>query len=399
MKKIGIVVEYNPFHNGHLYQIQKIKEKFGKDCFISVVMSGDFVQRGEVSFLNKWEKTRIALENEVDLVVELPVYYAIQNAEIFSKMAVKILDYLGMEIQVFGAENDEIKIFEEIIKLQKSDEYNKKIQEKIKNGNRYMIAQKMVLQEFGYEEFIKSNNILGLEYVRAILQSKLNIKPYIIKREISEYNEEKVENNRIKFVSASFIRKIFDSKDEKRWIELKNFIPKNIHKFLINKMYNRNIEYKNIKNEFLKLVKYRMVIDDKKKILGIFDMTEQLYSRIFNAILNSTNYETFYETFLKKIKAKNISLKRIDRILLNILLDIRKLDENIDYIRVLGFNDIGREYLKKLKKEGKDKIFVNWKDIEKSKEICRQKIKIEKNTFILKEMILNEKEKLNPIIK
>lgn len=395
MKKIGIVVEYNPFHNGHLYQIQKIKEKFGKDCFILVVMSGDFVQRGEVSFLNKWEKTKIALENEVDLVVELPVYYAIQNAEIFSKMAVKILDYLGMEIQVFGAENDEIKIFEEIITLQKSDEYNKKIQEKIKNGNRYMIAQKMVLQEFGYEKFIKSNNILGLEYIRAILQAKLNIKPYIIKREISEYNEEKVEIERENFVSASFIRKIFDSKDEKKWMELKNFIPKNIHKFLINKMYNKNIEYKNIKNEFLKLVKYRMVIDDNKKILEIFDMTEQLYSRIFNAILNSTNYETF----LKKIKAKNISLKRIDRILLNILLDIRKLDENIDYIRVLGFNEIGREYLKKLKKEEKDIIFVNWKDIEKSKEICRQKIKIEKNTFILKEMILNEKEKLNPIIK
>ena len=395
MKKIGIVVEYNPFHNGHLYQIQKIKEKFGKDCFISVVMSGDFVQRGEVSFLNKWEKTKIALENEVDLVVELPVYYAIQNAEIFSKMAVKILDYLGMEIQVFGAENDEIKIFEEIITLQKSDEYNKKIQEKIKNGNRYMIAQKMVLQEFGYEKFIKSNNILGLEYVRAILQAKLNIKPYIIKREISEYNEEKVEIERENFVSASFIRKIFDSKDEKKWMELKNFIPKNIHKFLINKMYNKNIEYKKIKDEMFKLIKYRMLIEEKEKILEIFDMTEDLYLRIFNTILITNDYETFS----KKIKAKNISLKRIDRILLNILLDIRKLDENIDYIRVLGFNEIGREYLKKLKKEEKDIIFVNWKDIEKSKEICRQKIKIEKNTFILKEMILDEKEKLNPIIK
>lgn len=395
MKKIGIVVEYNPFHNGHLYQIQKIKEKFGKDCFISVVMSGDFVQRGEVSFLNKWEKTRIALENEVDLVVELPVYYAIQNAEIFSKMAVKILDYLGMEIQVFGAENDEIKIFEEIIKLQKSDEYNKKIQEKIKLGNNYILSQRKILEEYGYRDFIKSNNILGLEYVRAILQDKLNIKPYIIKREISEYNEEKVEDEREQFVSASFIRKIFDSKDEKKMIELKKYIPKNIHKFLINKMYNKNIEYKNIKNEFLKLVKYRMVIDDKKKILEIFDMTEQLYSRIFNSILNSTNYETF----LKKIKAKNISLKRIDRILLNILLDIRKVDKNIDYIRVLGFNDIGREYLKKLKKEGKDKIFVNWKDIEKNNKINSRKIQVEKNVFVFKEMILNEKEKLNPIIK
>ena len=395
MKKIGIVVEYNPFHNGHLYQIQKIKEKFGKDCFISVVMSGDFVQRGEVSFLNKWEKTRIALENEVDLVVELPVYYAIQNAEIFSKMAVKILDYLGMEIQVFGAENDEIKIFEEIIKLQKSDEYNKKIQEKIKLGNNYILSQRKILEEYGDRDFIKSNNILGVEYVRAILQDKLNIKPYIIKREISEYNEEKVEDEREQFVSASFIRKIFDSKDEKKMIELKKYIPKNIHKFLINKMYNKNIEYKNIKNEFLKLVKYRMVIDDKKKILEIFDMTEQLYSRIFNSILNSTNYETF----LKKIKAKNISLKRIDRILLNILLDIRKVDKNIDYIRVLGFNDIGREYLKKLKKEGKDKIFVNWKDIEKNNKINSRKIQVEKNVFVFKEMILNEKEKLNPIIK
>lgn len=395
MKKIGIVVEYNPFHNGHLYQIQKIKEKFGKDCFISVVMSGDFVQRGEVSFLNKWEKTKIALENEVDLVVELPVYYAIQNAEIFSKMAVKILDYLGMEIQVFGAENSEIKIFEEIVTLQKSEEYNKKIQEKIKLGNNYILSQRKILEEYGYRDFIKSNNILGLEYVRAILQDKLNIKPYIIKREISEYNEEKVEDEREQFVSASFIRKIFDSKDEKKWIELKNFIPKNIHKFLINKMYNKSIEYKNIKNEFLKLVKYRMVIDDKKKILEIFDMTEQLYSRIFNSILNSTNYETF----LKKIKAKNISLKRIDRILLNILLDIRKVDENIDYIRVLGFNDIGREYLKKLKKEGKDKIFVNWKDIEKNNKINSRKIQVEKNVFVFKEMILNEKEKLNPIIK
>lgn len=395
MKKIGIVVEYNPFHNGHLYQIQKIKEKFGKDCFISVVMSGDFVQRGEVSFLNKWEKTKISLENEVDLVVELPVYYAIQNAEIFSKIAVKILDYLGMEIQVFGAENQEIETYTEIINLQKSEEYNRKIQEKIKLGNNYVSTQRKILEEYGYRDFMKSNNILGLEYVRAILQKKLNIKPYIIKREISEYNEEKVEDEREQFVSASFIRKIFDSKDETKWIELKKFIPKNIHEFLINKMYNKNIEYKNIKNEFLKLVKYRMVIDDKKKILEIFDMTEQLYSRIFNTILNSSNYETF----LKKIKAKNISLKRIDRILLNILLDIRKVDENIDYIRVLGFNDIGREYLKKLKKEGKDKIFVNWKDIEKNNKINSRKIQIEKNAFVLKEMILNEKEKLNPIIK
>ena len=108
--RIGIVAEYNPFHNGHLYQINKIKEIFGKDIFLVIIISGDFVQRGELSFLNKWEKTKIALENGVDLVAELPLYYSIQNAEIFSGTATEILDYLGVDIQIFGAEEENTSI-------------------------------------------------------------------------------------------------------------------------------------------------------------------------------------------------------------------------------------------------------------------------------------------------
>ncbi|MBF4806882.1 MAG: nucleotidyltransferase family protein, partial [Pseudoleptotrichia goodfellowii] len=104
--RIGIVAEYNPFHNGHLYQIKKIKEIFGRDIFLVVIISGDFVQRGELSFLNKWEKTEIALENGVDLVVELPLYCSVQNAEIFSRTATEILDYLEVDMQVFGAEEE-----------------------------------------------------------------------------------------------------------------------------------------------------------------------------------------------------------------------------------------------------------------------------------------------------
>jgi len=100
--KIGIVAEYNPFHNGHLYQIRKIKEIFGEDVLIVVVISGDFVQRGEISFLDKWEKTHASLGCGVDLVVELPLYYSIQNAEIFSRMATKILDYLLESILLMG---------------------------------------------------------------------------------------------------------------------------------------------------------------------------------------------------------------------------------------------------------------------------------------------------------
>ncbi len=122
-KKIGIVVEYNPFHNGHLYQIEKIREKFGNEALLVVVMSGDFVQRGEFSFFNKWEKTEVALKNGVDIVVELPLYYSIQNAEIFSKMATRILEYLDLDIQVFGAESNEIEKLENVIELQEEIAY------------------------------------------------------------------------------------------------------------------------------------------------------------------------------------------------------------------------------------------------------------------------------------
>ena len=119
MLKIGIVAEYNPFHNGHLYQITKIRKIFGKNVFIAVVISGDFVQRGEISFLDKWEKTQVNLEYGVNLITELPLYYSIQNAEIFSKMATRILDYLGMDIQVFGAEEENIEVLQKVLDLQK----------------------------------------------------------------------------------------------------------------------------------------------------------------------------------------------------------------------------------------------------------------------------------------
>ena len=119
MLKIGIVAEYNPFHNGHLYQIRKIKEIFGEDVLIVVVISGDFVQRGEISFLDKWEKTQLSLGCGVDLVVELPLYYSIQNAEIFSRMATRILDYLGIDIQVFGAEEEILKFCKRCLNCRK----------------------------------------------------------------------------------------------------------------------------------------------------------------------------------------------------------------------------------------------------------------------------------------
>ena len=153
--KIGIVAEYNPFHNGHLYQINKIKEIFGEDTFIVAVVSGNFVQRGEMSFLNKWEKTEAALENGIDLVVELPLYYSVQNAEIFSKMSTKILDYLDMDIQVFGAEEENIEKLEKITEIQVKKDYKEKMMNYIKKGNSYSTSQKLTLAEYGIEYIVK----------------------------------------------------------------------------------------------------------------------------------------------------------------------------------------------------------------------------------------------------
>ena len=399
--RIGIVAEYNPFHNGHLYQIKKIKEIFGKDIFLVVIISGDFVQRGELSFLNKWEKTKIALENEVDLVVELPLYYSIQNAEIFSRTATEILDYLKVDIQVFGAEEENIQRLEEAIKLQSKQSYKKKLTDFIKSGNSYSTSQKLVLNEYGYENIVKSNNILGLEYIRAIKKRKLAIKPYAIKREVSEYNEEKIEKNRIgNMASASFIRKEIETNEDKL-SEIKRFVPENTYEILQKKVKERKEKGINdtiLKNEIFKMVKYKFLTYSKKEIIKIYDTTEEIYVRIYNGLKESLSYNEF----VKNVKSRNFSTKRIERIIMNIFLNVtlKRSDFKVDYVRVLGFNSKGREYLKKMKDKfgNQKKIFVNWKDVEKDEKISRKKINIEKNGFLVKELLLEEKERLNPVI-
>ena len=474
MLKIGIVAEYNPFHNGHLYQIRRIKEIFGKDVLVVVVISGDFVQRGEISLLDKWEKTQVSLGCGVDLVVELPLYYSIQNAEIFSRMATKILDYLGMDIQVFGAEEANIVVLQKVLDLQKRQDYKDKLMKYMKKGNSYSTSQRLALKEYNLDGIVKSNNILALEYMREIENSNLKIKPYIIKREISEYNEEKVSKDREEFASASFLRneleKILNkfSKEKFDFEKIKNSIAKKnynfekkqsigekisleslknvkaeekifwkleeIQKFVPKKSFDiifKNLEWKvnnringhKIKEKIFKIVKYKILTEEKEKIMEIYDITEEIYARIYGIMLNSQKYIEF----LKNTKSRNLSNKRVERIILNILLNIKAdmMDFEINYVRILGFNKKGQEYLKEIRQNNKienfnagnefqkKNIFVNWKDIEKSGNFAKkdensenlenqenflEKIKVEKNGFLIKELILGKKEKLNPIV-
>lgn len=464
MLKIGIVAEYNPFHNGHLYQIRKIREIFGKDVFIAVVGSGDFVQRGEISFLDKWEKTQVNLECGVNLVAELPLYYSVQNAEIFSKMATRILDYLGMDIQVFGAEEENIEVLQKVLDLQKSQDYKDKLMGYMKKGNSYSTSQRLALKEYELDGIVKSNNILALEYMREIEKSNLGIKPFIVKREISEYNEEKVEKERKEFASASFLRneleKILEEfcgdknlKSKKLILEklekIQKFVPEKSFEIILENLefkIKNGINFQKLKEEIFKIVKYKILTEKKEKIMEIYDINCEIYARIYRGAEISKNYREF----LENTKSRNLSNRRVERIILNILLNIKAemMDFEINYVRILGFDKKGQEYLKKIREnnnfediEGKNgfekkNIFVNWKDIEKfgnffenngnngnmensknlknsenknigKKEIIKnfkiqenffEKIKIEKNGFLLKELFLEKKEKLNPIV-
>ena len=464
MLKIGIVAEYNPFHNGHLYQIRKIKEIFGKDVFIAVVVSGDFVQRGEISFLDKWEKTQVNLECGVNLVAELPLYYSIQNAEIFSKMATRILDYLGMDIQVFGAEEENIEVLQKVLDLQKSQDYKDKLMGYMKKGNSYSTSQRLALKEYELDGIVKSNNILALEYMREIEKSNLGIKPFIVKREISEYNEEKVEKERKEFASASFLRneleKILEEfcgdknlKSKKLIFEklekIQKFVPEKSFEIILENLefkIKNGINFQKLKEEIFKIVKYKILTEKKEKIMEIYDINCEIYARIYRGAEISKNYREF----LENTKSRNLSNRRVERIILNILLNIKAemMDFEINYVRILGFDKKGQKYLKKIRENNnfedierkngfeKKNIFVNWKDIEKfgnffenngnngnmensknlknseNKNIGKkeniknfkiqenffEKIKIEKNGFLLKELFLEKKEKLNPIV-
>lgn len=376
--KVGVVAEFNPFHNGHQYQIDKINEM--NPIIKIAVVSGNFVQRGELSILNKFEKAFIAVENGYDLVVELPCYYSIQNAEVFGIFSTKILEKLGVELQVFGVENDDLKTFVKVIELQKTETYSLKLKELQKKGFSYTSSHQKILEELGYENWYKSNNILAISYIKSIIENSMKLKYYPIKRKNVDYNDDKILGN---IASASFIRENYNKQD------VNKLIPSNTKEVLESK----NIDFENIEDRIFELFKYMFNVKSKNEIIKVYDYNDSIYNRIQKNLVANSSKE-----FFRKIVSRNISKNRVKRLILNLLLDIQNEDidkeADIEYIRVLAMNNNGRNYIKYLK-EKNITIFVNWKDIEKN--YVSHKIKIEKNAFLLYELLKKEKEKLNVI--
>ena len=348
-KRIGIIAEYNPFHNGHLYQIQKAKELTGADTVIAV-MSGNFTQRGDTSLINKFEKTKIALQNEVDMVIELPTIYSISSAENFALGGIKILNEIGnIDYLVFGIEEDNLQELQAIadVLVNENDEFKRTIKEELDKGNSYPkareIALKKVLSSENMEEIMqKPNNILAIEYLKALKTTNSNIKPIGIKRKNAMHNDKNINEN---YASGTYIRKLFI---ENNFNEISKVVPKYTYEKLLE--LKSHGTYVTSINDFSDIVIYKIRMMTKEEISKIADVNEGLENSIK---LASTTCKTIDE-IIDKVSTKRYTKTRISRILTYILLDITKSDmeqskNNDPYIRVLGINKKCEEILSRIK--------------------------------------------------
>lgn len=380
MKVLGIVSEYNPFHNGHLLQIKKSKEELNATHVVAI-MSGSFTQRGIPSVIDKWSKANIALLNGVDLVVELPVFFSCSNAEVFSKGAIKLLnetnsiDYLS-----FGAEDNNIEKLNLIadIYMENSETLNLRMKNNLKQGLSYLKSMELSLSEIyptlNVKEIIsKSNNILAIEYLKALKFYNSKITPYPIKRIGPLHNSRQIHEN---ITSASNIRNLLVDFNYKKNI-IKELVPPSSFSILSN-FYNRYDKFVYY-NDFLEVLKYKIIIE--KNYDNYIDYENGLENRLFHYLDKSKN---IYE-LIDNIHSKRYTKSRISRFLNNILLDLKKndidnaLNSQSNYIRILGSNKKGFEIINKIRKNSELQVIEKFSKVNKIK-------KSNEMTFPLKEI-------------
>lgn len=326
MEAVGIICEYNPLHNGHIYHIEETKKLFPGKTII-LVLNGYFLERGEVSILSKENKTRLALIYGVDLVVELPFIFGSQSADIFADAAIKILGYLGCSYLVFGSESNNIEALEKVATIQDTPEYNEKVQELLATGINYPTALARAL-EIDVDVF-NPNDLLGISYIKAIKKNKLKMKAITIKR-TSDYHSLEEESN---IISASNIRHKLKKKES-----ISSYVPRKAIKLIENISLEDLFPY----------IKYKILTDmDLSRYLTV---DEGIENRLKEKIMESNSVEEL----IQNTKTKRYTYNKINRMIVHILTslpkEINKL-ASIEYIKILGFNKKGREYLHNLKED------------------------------------------------
>ena len=356
---LGIIAEYNPFHNGHLYHLKESKKATGAEYTVAII-SGNFTQRGSTSIIDKWKKTEMALQNGVDLIIELPVLYSISSSENFAEGSIKILNSLGIiDFLSFGSETSDIKILNNFANIlyDEPKEYKKILSNYLDTGLSFPKARENALLEYiknfedvntnfdNYQNILSSpNNILGIEYLKALKKYKSSIKPICIKRSVADYNSSDISIN-TSIASATAIRELIKNKN---FNTIKTVIHEKSYSILAD-CINSGCIIPDL-NCFEKEIIYVLRKMSIKEISNLPDVSEGLEFLIKKAV-NSCNTLT---ELLNTIKSKRYTITRLQRILLYALLNISKKDMklskevNSPYIRVLGFNDNGKKLISKI---------------------------------------------------
>ena len=349
----GIVAEFNPFHNGHKYLVDSLKQS--EDDVVVAVMSGNFVQRGEPAVLDVNKRTKMALDCGVDLVLSLPFPYCSATAERFALSGVTVLDSLNcLHSLAFGSESNNKEMLLNCAKNLKTKEFNSLVSNLVESGVSFPTAREQAVKElFGEKQselLQKSNDILGVEYAKALLELNSNLDITTVKRTGAEHDSKKGSKN---IRSASLIRTFIDNLDE-----VKNFVPSESFSVLQKALEEKKVLDYN-KYELSLLFKLRAMTPENLRELP--DVNEGLEYRIYDAVRNSTSYNEL----LEKIKTKRYTLSRIRRILLFAYLGVTKelLETPVPYIRVLGFNEKGASLLKQCKEKAKLPVITRSADL------------------------------------
>ena len=352
MNVVGVIAEYNPFHNGHKYQLDKIKKMTHADYCI-VVMSGDFVQRGAPALIDKYSRTKMALLNGADLVFELPVYYATGSAEYFAAGAVALLDRLGVVNSIcFGSECGDISVLSSFAKVlaEESGDFSEALRCNLRDGLSYPIARNNALTSVHHElaehiDILSSpNNILGIEYIKALYRRKSNIVPLTNLRTGSDYHDTQLFQTKS---SATAIRHSLEQMDN--LLLIAGQIPTTVFQILEEHFH---VNYPIYQHDFSLPLNYKLLQHYSEGYTEFADITTDLSDKIRKNLEQFTSCQDFCEL----LKSKDMTYTRISRCLLHILLDIKKnslqnfiADDYVYYGRILGLKQSSTDILNAIK--------------------------------------------------
>jgi len=352
MKVLGIVSEYNPLHSGHVYHIAASREKTGA-THVVCVMSGNFVQRGEPAIVDKWARAKMALHSGVDLVLELPVVFACASAEIFARGAIRILDKTGIiDYLGFGSEQGEIETLKHIalVLVEEPPEFRILLKKYLKQGLSFPAAREKAVTGYLHDVpegiLSKSNNILAIEYLKALIASGSGMEPVTIKRKGSGYQDPVIVES---FSSATAIRNFLKESNAVSDPVLNGNIPPQTYSVL-NECFKNN-RGPVFPEDFAGIIIYLLRTIGPNKLKHTPDVNEGLESRLISNVFKAGTLNDLIESSV----TSRYPSTRIKRILFNTLLGITKTDlksiindETCGYIRILGFNEKGRELLQRM---------------------------------------------------